>query len=64
MDLNGNMQKKIKYKEIRQETKCKTCLGCNQLENVSFTEKYRCENYVRGAEDNGSRNNIKKWNNI
>ncbi len=35
------------------ETKCKTCLGCNRLEDINFKEVYRCENYVRGREDNG-----------
>ena len=33
------------------ETKCKTCLGCQRLEDKNFKEVYRCENYVRGAED-------------
>jgi hypothetical protein len=37
--------------KIKIETKCKTCLGCNQLENASFTEKYRCKDYVKGTED-------------
>ena len=32
------------------ETKCKTCLGCNRLEDRNFKEVYRCENYMRGAE--------------
>lgn len=35
------------------ETKCKTCLGCNRLEDINFKEVYRCENYMRGAEENG-----------
>ena len=33
------------------ETKCSTCLGCNRLEDRKFKEVYRCENYMRGAED-------------
>ena len=33
------------------ETKCKTCLGCNRLEDRNFKEVYRCENYMRGAEN-------------
>lgn len=33
------------------ETKCKTCLGCNKLEDINFKEIYRCENYMRGAKD-------------
>ena len=33
------------------ETKCSTCLGCNRLEDRNFKEVYRCENYMRGAED-------------
>ena len=33
------------------ETKCSTCLGCNRLEMEDFKEVYRCENYVRGREE-------------
>ena len=40
------------------ETKCKTCLGCQRLEDKNFKEVYRCENYVRGAEDEQSRDSI------
>lgn len=40
------------------ETKCKTCLGCNRLEDRNFKEVYRCENYMRGAEDEQNRNTI------
>lgn len=40
------------------ETKCKTCLGCNRLEMPDFKEVYRCENYMRGAEDEQNRNII------
>lgn len=35
------------------ETKCKSCLGCQRLEDRNFKEVYRCENYMRGAEDDG-----------
>ena len=35
------------------ETKCKTCLGCNRLEDRNFKEVSRCENYMRGAEEDG-----------
>ena len=38
------------------ETKCSTCLGCNRLEMEDFKEVYRCENYVRGREEQK-----KKW---
>lgn len=31
--------------------KCTTCLGCNRLELEEFEGYYRCENYMRGAED-------------
>lgn len=31
--------------------KCKTCLGCNRLEDRNFKEVYRCENYTKGGED-------------
>lgn len=37
------------------ETKCKSCLGCNRLENKSFEGVTDCINYVRGTptpEDN------------
>ena len=37
---------------------CKTFLGCNSLEDRNFKEVYRCENYVRGAEDEQNRNSI------
>lgn len=41
------------------ETKCKTCLGCNRLEDINFKEVYRCENYKRGAEESGVSKNDK-----
>lgn len=31
------------------ETKCKTCLGCNRLEDRNFKEVYDCKNYIRGT---------------
>ena len=39
------------------ETKCKTCLGCNKLEDINFKETYRCENYVRVVEDKNDNKN-------
>lgn len=33
------------------ETKCKTCYGCNRLEDPKFKEVYRCENYVRAKDE-------------
>lgn len=39
------------------ETKCKTCLGCNKLEDINFKEIYRCENHVRGVEDKNDNKN-------
>lgn len=49
----------MNYKELK--GKCSTCLGCNLLENEDFSGYYRCENYVKGAEDkeDGSRRFIK-----
>lgn len=44
MNYRKNKKKKIP------ETKCKTCLGCNRLEDENFKEVYRCENYVKGKE--------------
>ena len=43
------------------EIKCKTCLGCNRLEDKAFVGVVDCVNYVRGIptpEDNI--NKIKK----
>lgn len=45
---------KEKYPELK--GKCRTCLGCNLLERLDFTGYYRCENYMRGAEENDIRN--------
>ncbi len=33
------------------ESKCKTCLGCNRQELDNFKEVYRCENYVKGVNE-------------
>ena len=30
---------------------CKSCLGCNQLENINFKGVETCENYVCGNKD-------------
>lgn len=40
---------KYGYKELI--GKCKTCLGCNRLENIDFKGVYRCENYIKGAKE-------------
>ena len=40
------------------ETKCKTCLGCNRLEDRNFKEVYRCKNYVRGVKNEQNRDTI------
>lgn len=42
------------------ETKCKTCLGCNRQELPNFKEVYRCENYMRGAKENGNKQQEKR----
>lgn len=47
-----------KYETIP-DCKCVTCLGCNLLEDINFKGYYRCKDYVRGAEDDGSRGTIK-----
>lgn len=35
-----------KYPELK--GKCKTCLGCNRLEDKTFRGIYECKNYVKG----------------
>ena len=40
---------KEKYPELTD--KCKSCMGCNKLEDITFKGYYRCENYMRGAKD-------------
>lgn len=35
------------------EYKCETCLGCNRLLIEDFKGTYRCDNYIKGAEENG-----------
>lgn len=47
---------RIKYPELK--GKCKTCIGCNQLELKSFTGKYECKDYVKGV-INGIRRSYK-----
>lgn len=42
---------KYGYKDLKENTKCKTCLGCNRLELIDFTGVYRCENYIGGMLD-------------
>lgn len=41
--------KKQKYAEVK--GKCRTCLGCNLLEDLNFAGYYRCDNYARGEDD-------------
>ena len=36
-------------KQIEQDRKCYTCLGCNRLEDALFAGVRRCENYVKGG---------------
>ena len=49
---------KEKYPEVK--GKCRTCLGCEKLADIKFEGYYRCENYMRGAEDgNNNRRTIK-----
>ena len=45
MYLNDNKQ----YKDLK--GKCKTCLGCNQLELKKFNGVYECKNYMKGSRD-------------
>lgn len=41
--------KKQKYVEVK--GKCRTCLGCNLLEDLNFAGYYRCDNYARAEDD-------------
>lgn len=34
-------------KEIDQDKLCKTCTGCNRLEDENFNGVYRCNNYAK-----------------
>lgn len=43
--------KQDKYPELR--GKCKTCLGCNKLEEKTFRGVYECKEYMKG--ENGGR---------
>lgn len=38
-------------KQIDHDKKCYTCLGCNRLELESFNGVYRCENYIKGVNE-------------
>lgn len=44
-------------KQIDDDKKCKTCLGCNRLEEESFAGIYRCENYINGGIKDEKKNN-------
>lgn len=35
-------------KEIDQDKLCRTCIGCNRLEQENFNGVYRCNNYAKG----------------
>ena len=39
-----------KYETIP-DCKCVTCLGCNLLEDINFRGYYRCENYIKGVQN-------------
>ena len=43
----------LKYSKL--QGKCKTCLGCNQLENKNFTGISECKNYMKGSRDEEKR---------
>ena len=36
-------------KQIDEDRKCHTCLGCNKLELEDFNGVYRCNNYIKGG---------------
>lgn len=42
-----------RYPELK--GKCKTCLGCNQLELKSFSGVYECKNYMKGFKNEQTR---------
>lgn len=46
------------YPELK--GKCKTCLGCNQLELKEFRGVYECKNYKKGVIND---RNLKFYNN-
>lgn len=33
-------------KELKKETLCKRCIGCNRLEDENFEGVYRCINFI------------------
>lgn len=35
-------------KQIKNDKLCKTCYGCNRLEQEEFNGVYRCNNYIKG----------------
>lgn len=37
-------------KELKKETLCQRCLGCNRLTNEKFEGIYRCNNFIMGKE--------------
>lgn len=47
----------MKYNYPELKGKCKTCLGCNRLEDENFTGIWRCENYIEGKSKDEYRRN-------
>lgn len=43
------------YPQLRENSKCITCLGCNRLELEEFIGVLRCENYIKGDKEDVSR---------
>lgn len=43
-------------KQIDKQYKCYTCLGCNRLSLENFKGVYRCNNYIKGVEENEASN--------
>ena len=39
-------------KELKKGTLCLKCLGCNRLINEKFEGIYRCNNFMKGVENN------------
>lgn len=42
---------KYGYLELMNECKCKTCIGCNRLELISFRGACICKDYIRGKDE-------------
>lgn len=38
-------------KQIKKNTLCYYCLGCNKLELIEFNEVMRCKNFTAGVEN-------------